>query len=65
MSSFEERFYLHNPGLWQLAKRNTSLLYDSAVFLIIWMTKGRKIRKALRQAEQENTRVVLEDYLGE
>ena len=65
MSSFESRFILDNPSLWQRLKRDIDLLSDSLIFLIIWMTKGRKIRKALRQAEEQDKSLVLEDYLGE
>ena len=49
----------------QRIKRNIALLKDSLVFLIIWMTKGRQIRKALRQAEEQDEILILEDYLGE
>jgi hypothetical protein len=65
MSSFESRYILNNPSLWQRIKRDIALLIDSLIFLVIWMTKGRKIRQALRQAEKDNNKLVLEDYFGE
>ncbi len=65
MSSFESRFILKNPGLLQATRRNIVLLVDSTLFLLLWMTKGRKIRKALREAETEGRTFYLEDHLGE
>ncbi len=65
MSSFESRYILHNPGLRQRTGRDIALLKDSLVFLLICMGKGRQIRKALRQAEEQDKSLILEDYLGE
>ena len=65
MSSFESRFYLKNPTLLQSIRRNIVLLADSLVFLFIWMTKGRQLRKALREAETVKRTLYLEDHLGE
>tara|TARA_B100000809_G_scaffold209008_1_gene211858 strand:- start:209 stop:406 length:198 start_codon:yes stop_codon:yes gene_type:complete len=65
MSSFESRFYLKNPTLLQSIRRNIVLLADSLVFLFIWMTKGRQLRKALREAETVKHTLYLEDHLGE
>ena len=65
MSSFEDRYILNNPSLWQRIKRDIALLTDSLMFLVMWMTKGRKIRQALRQAEKENLSLILEEHLGE
>jgi hypothetical protein len=65
MSSFESRFYLKNPTLLQSIRRNIVLLIDSLVFLFIWMTKGRQLRKALREAETVKHTLYLEDHLGE
>ena len=65
MSSFEDRYILNKPSLWQRIKRDIALLIDSLMFLVMWMTKGRKIRQALRQAEKENKSLILEDHLGE
>jgi hypothetical protein len=31
----------------------------------MWLRKGREIRLALRQAEKENKKIVLEEHLGE
>ena len=65
MSSFESRFILNNPGLWQRLKRDIDLLFDSLLFLIMWIRKGRQIRKALRQAQEQDKSIILEDYLGD
>ena len=63
MPSFEEKFYLTNPGLLQRARRDIALLLDSFAFLALWFTLGRKIRRAYRRAQQENTEAILEDML--
>jgi len=65
MSSFESRFILENPGLWQRLKRDVILLVDSLIFLILWMSKGWRLRKALRQAQKRDKSLILEDYLDE
>ncbi len=65
MRSFENRYILNNPSLWQRIRRDIALLKDSLVFLLIWMSKGRKLRKALRRAEKQDKTLILEDYLGE
>ena len=65
MSSFEDRYIICNPGFWQRMKRDLALFTDSLMFLYMWLSKGREIREALRQAEKENKQIVLEEYLGE
>ena len=65
MRSFESRFILNNPSLRQRLKRDIDLLFDSLKFLITWISKGRQIRKALRQAQEQDKTLFLEDYLGE
>lgn len=64
-SSFEKRFYLHNPTLRQRLGRDIRLLIDSCVFLLIWATKGWKLRRALKEAEEKNSVLILEDHLGD
>jgi hypothetical protein len=65
MSSFENRYIISNPGFRQRIKRDIALLSDSLMFLYMWMSKGREIRQALRQAEKESKKIVLEEHLGE
>ena len=63
MPSFEEKYYLTNPGLFRRIRRDIALFLDSFAFLVLWLTQGRKIRRAYRQAQLENTEVILEDLL--
>ena len=63
MPSFEEKYYLTNPGLLRRIRRDIALFLDSFAFLVLWLTQGRKIRRAYRQAQLENTEVILEDLL--
>lgn len=63
MPSFEEKYYLTNPGLFRRIRRDIALFLDSFAFLVLWLTQGRKIRRAHRQAQLENTEVILEDLL--
>jgi hypothetical protein len=65
MSSFEDRYVISNPSLWQRIYRDIALFTDSLMFLFMWLRKGREIRLALRQAEKENKKIVLEEHLGE
>ena len=64
MSSFEEKYILHNPTIRERLKRNYSLLVESCMFFLTWLTLGRRIRKALQQAREENRKIKLEQYLG-
>ena len=62
MPSFlEDKYYLTNPGLFQRIRRDIALFMDSFAFLVVWLTQGRKIRRAYRQAKLENTEIMLED----
>ena len=63
MPSFEEKYYLTNPGLLRRIRRDLALFLDSFAFLLLWLTQGRKIRQAYRQAQLENTEILLEDIL--
>ncbi|MGI9228409.1 MAG: hypothetical protein ACR2P9_00945 [Gammaproteobacteria bacterium] len=63
MASFEEKFYLQNPGLLDRLKRDWRLVRESLQFLLLWATLGHRLRKACRKAKQDNTQVVLEDLL--
>lgn len=64
MSSFEERYYLANPTYAQRLRRNVRLALDSARFLVLWATRGRRLRALVRQAERDGSQVVLEDFFG-
>ena len=61
MGSFEEKYYLTNPTFWQGLKRDAGLFLNSLGFFIAWLTKGRRLRRIYRQAQKENTEIILED----
>lgn len=61
MSSFEEKFYLQNPSLIQRLRRDLRLCCDSLRFFFLWLTKGRRIRRAYRRAQGSNTQLIMED----
>lgn len=63
--SFEEKYYLTNPSLLQRVRRDIALFMDSFAFLVVWLTQGRKIRRAYRQAQLDNTEIILEDLMEE
>ena len=63
MPSFEEKFYLQNPGLKQRLKRDLRLWWENLRFLWLWATLGRRLRKACRKSKAENARIVLDDLL--
>ena len=63
MPSFEEKYYLTNPGLLQRIRRDVALFLDNFAFLFLWLTQGRKIRRDYHQAQQEGTEIILEDLL--
>ena len=63
MSSFEDRYYLTNPSLYQKFKRDLAFFLESCRYLILWLSKGYILRKALKKAEKEKGQLVLEEYL--
>ena len=65
MSSFEEKFIRHDPGPGERLKRDVQLLADSLAFLLAWFVLGGRIRRAVRRDERENSKIKLEDYLGD
>ncbi len=65
MSSFEEKFIRHNPTPMESLKRDVHLVLDSLSFLLTWLVLGGRIRRAVRRAEQDDSKIKLEDYLGD
>lgn len=65
MSSFEERYCLSNPTWRQRLRRDLALLVDSLTFFGIWLTRGRRLRRAYQQAQKDQTQIILEDMQGE
>lgn len=63
MPSFEERFYLQDPGLWQGVRRNLRLLAMLGGALWGWCTTGWRLRRALRRAKRRGEVIFLEDLL--
>ena len=64
MSSFEKRFYIENPTLWQALRRNARLLGMLLVGGLLWMTKGAMLRRAVRRAQRNGEAIILEDISG-
>lgn len=65
MSSFEKRYCLSNPTWGQRLRRDLALLVDSLSFLVVWLTRGRRLRRAYQQAQKDQTQIILEDMRGE
>ncbi len=63
MSSFEEKYYLTDPTFMQRLRRDARMVVDSARFLVLWATLGRRLRKAVKDAERKGVPIVLEDWL--
>jgi hypothetical protein len=61
MSSFEEQFVLRNPTRRKALQRDLALLRNSARFLWLWLTRGRAVRRLLREAERCGQVVYLDD----
>ena len=64
LSSFEEKYYLANPTFTQRLRRDARMVVDSARFLILWATLGRRLRAAVKEAERSGSQLVLEDWLS-
>lgn len=65
MSSFEKRYCLSNPTWGQRLRRDIALLVDSLTFFGVWLTRGRRLRRAYQQAQKDQTQIILEDMKGE
>ncbi|MBT8446555.1 MAG: hypothetical protein HKO62_09305 [Gammaproteobacteria bacterium] len=65
MASFEQRFYRHSGGLATRLRRDAQLARDSLAFLWLWATAGARLRRACRDARNEQRVPVIEDQLGE
>lgn len=63
MPAFEVRFYRENPDLIQRLRRDASLLLWLAGALMQWLGRGRRLRAAYERAQQNDTAIVLEDYI--
>lgn len=60
MSSFEQQFYLENPGRWQALKRDLRLLLLLARYALMWLTRGVLVRRAYRRAQASGEPLELE-----
>ena len=63
MASFEERFYLENPGRWQALWRDVRLLLWLARNGLLWLTRGVLVRRAYRRAQRRGEPLLLEEVL--
>ena len=64
MPSFEQRFYIENPGRAQQVWRNFRLLGVLILAGCVRLSKGLFLRHALRRARKTGTAVILEDHFG-
>lgn len=62
--SFESRYFLGEASWSRRRLRDLRLLGSSAGFLWLWLTRGRRVRLLVREAEREGRVVCLEDLFG-
>jgi hypothetical protein len=60
MASFEQEFYLENPGRWQVLRRDVRLLLRLASYALLWLTLGVLVRRAYRRAQRSGQPLELE-----
>ncbi len=63
MASFEQEFYLENPGRWQVWRRDTRLLLRLASYALLWLTLGVLVRRAYRRAQRSGEPLELESVI--
>ena len=63
MASFEREFYLEDPGRWQAFKRDLRLLLLLSRYALLWLTRGVRVRRAYRRAQQVGEPIVLESLI--
>lgn len=63
-ASFETRYYLGEAPWHARLWRDLRILAGSARFLWLWLTVGRRVRRAVREAERAGRTVCLEDLFG-
>ncbi|MDH5171450.1 MAG: hypothetical protein OEW92_03460 [Gammaproteobacteria bacterium] len=65
MASFEQEFYLENPGRWQVLRRDVRLLLRLASYALLWLTRGVLVRRAYRRAQRNGKPLELESVIGD
>jgi len=63
MASFEQEFYLENPGRWQVLRRDMRLLLRLASYALLWLTLGVLVRRAYRRAQRSGEPLELESVI--
>ncbi len=63
MASFEQEFYLENPGRWQVLRRDVRLLLRLASYALLWLTLGVLVRRAYRRAQRSGQPLELESVI--
>ena len=63
MASFEQEFYLENPGRWQVLRRDVLLLLRLASYALLWLTLGVLVRRAYRRAQRSGQPLELESVI--
>ena len=60
MASFEQEFYLENPGRWQVLRRDVRLLLRLSIYALLWLTRGVLVRRAYQRAQRSGKPLELE-----
>lgn len=63
-TSFESRYYLGDAAWPARLWRDLRIIGSSARFLWLWITLGRRVRRAVQEAERHGRVVYLEDLFG-
>lgn len=61
MATFPEQFYLKESTRWQRFKRDVRLIKFMLQMLLLWSIKGRRVRRAYRQAQARGETFWLDD----
>ena len=59
--TYDQQFMVYQPGLLPALKRDLKLLKYLAMVVFFWSTRGRKIRRAQRNAVLLGKPLILED----
>lgn len=63
MASFEQEFYLEDPGRWQVWRRDMRLLLRLGSYALLWLTLGVLVRRAYRRAQRSGEPLELETVI--
>ncbi len=63
-ASFESRYYLGDAPWTARLWRDLCIIGSSARFVWLWLTVGRRVRRAVADAEREGRVLCLEELFG-